>query len=98
MEIARTEPPLARAQRWHSRASAMLSAPPETAIPRRGRVSNGPSPAISRANSAAPTALVLAAAVAMFFLLQPLFQAVGRAGEFLVELGEGNTGVVLLAD
>src|ERR1043166_4072051 len=98
MEIARTEPPRARAQRWHSRASAMLSAPPETAMPSCGRDSNGPSPAISRANSAASTALSLAAAVAMFFLLQPLFQAVGRAGKFLVELGECNAGVVLLAD
>src|ERR1700733_9623074 len=95
MESAMAVPPCACAQRWQSRISDMLSAPPDTATARRGLDSNGPSPAISRANSRAASGL--AAAVAMLFLLQALFQIVGRPGEFLVELAEGDTGIALLA-
>jgi len=64
----------------------MLSAPPETATAIVGLDSNGPSPAISRANSAA--LIGLAAAVAMLFLLEAFLQTVGRPGKFLVELAE----------
>src|SRR5690242_8347120 len=74
----------------------MLSAPPETATAIVGLDSNGPSPAISRANSAA--LIGLAAAVAMLFLLEAFLQTVGRPGKFLVELAEGNTGIAFLAD
>src|SRR5215472_2995092 len=99
---ARTSPPRARAQRWSSNTSAMLSAPPETAVATTGRSSKGPSAAISRANSAARIGAISpagsAAGVAALLFPEARGDAVRRAREFLGQLGKGDAGIRFLAE
>src|ERR1700722_4764940 len=102
-----TAPPWPRAQRSASRVSAMLSAPPEQAMARRGLVSKGAKGTISAANSdvssgftaraPVPSSMGLAARL-LLFRRRPLLDRGGRGREVAVEARKGGAGVRLLAE
>src|SRR5208282_674076 len=102
-----TAPPCPRAQRSASSVSAMLSAPPEQAMARRGWDSKGAKPAISAANSAwssgaawrapVPSSMTLTARLFLLFRI-PLLDGSGRGREVMVEARIGGAGIGLLAE
>src|SRR5579883_1676033 len=80
----------------------MLSAPPETATAIRGLRSKGPSPAISRSNSAAPRGAAASAARGTSGAAGALALAMGellhirrRVGIARVELAEEDAGILV---